>query len=216
MSLKIIIISSVFAAAVTIGYMLLSKKSYLKTVERLTDKGEYKKIKYQKVSRLVLAYIIFDFAFGVVAIPMIAVPALSDVQVDYFDIYGNACTSYATVPMYDEKGNAYILDTAHNTYVADNGDTTYSLNELYLTKSGCVVVIDDIAAVTDSVELYSTQYEFNVPISYDDEYYSLAFHPYWDYKGNLIICENDKDFMVIDYDTQLEYRQKNNITFLEN
>ena len=213
MSIKTIIISAVFAVAVTTAYMLLSKKSYLKTVERLSDKGDYKKVKYQKASRLVLAYIIFNFVFGVVAIPMMAVPVLSNAQVDYFDIYGNQCSSYATVPMYDEKGNAYILDTAHNVYVTDNGDT-YSLNELYLTKSGCVVAVEDIEEITDSVELYSTQYEFNLPLSYDDKYYSLSFHPYWDYKGNLVICEDNKDLIVIDYDTQLEYRQENNITFL--
>ncbi|MDE5983979.1 MAG: hypothetical protein K2H13_01835 [Eubacterium sp.] len=215
MSVKAIIISIVFAVAVTVAYMLLSKNSYLKTVERLSDKGEHRKVKYQKVSRMALAYIIFNFAFGIIAIPIIAIPTLSDVQVDYFDIYGNQCTSYATVPMYDEKGNQYVLDTAHNVYVADNGDT-FSLNELYLTKSGCVVVVEDIETITDSVELYSTQYEFNVPLSYNNEYYSLAFHPYWDYKGSLVVCESDKDLIVIDYDTQLEYRQENDITFLEN
>lgn len=70
------IISAVFALVVVIIYLILSKKSYQKVLERLEAKGERRKIIWQKLSRVVLAYIIFNFAFGVLYFPLVFLPVI--------------------------------------------------------------------------------------------------------------------------------------------
>lgn len=205
--MNIFLISIIISITVTAVVGIILKLAFRKKLSVCTENNDTKSIKNIKAIKIVAIVMVLLFSFFI----SLQVISLTNIQKNFvYDLYGNAYSSLSEIPLYDEYGNEYHSKVnSQNTatyYVNENG-ASYDANDVYLTKGGYIVVLEE-DKIKDYVNLYETIYN-------DNEHYYAVIYPYWNKDGDLIVDSGDTLFgennIIITKQEQLEYQKEKGI-----
>ena len=188
-------------AGFLLKYLLRNK------IEVYTENKNTKALKNIRHTRIFALIMVFIFSFFI-SYQLISLNYM--IKNTGYDIYGTKYHSLAAIPLYDEQGMKYQYCTNEDKsefYWVDEYGVKYDAMDLYLTKGGYVVFLDE-DRIVGNTGLYDTLYD-------DGEHYYAVIHPCWNKDGDLIVDPDIIQFsdgsIVITKEEQENYRNSHNI-----